>query len=316
MQTPPGELERAVEKYRQGATDQAIKALEGLSKIKNFPEAAKVQNYLGLAYLDKNDFKNARKAFEKAVDLSPQDAGVRANLALAYLRGNKLNNAQVEAAKAIGINPQLHTAYYVRGLAFLREGKYTEAGDDASRAIGLNADFAPGYDLKAESTVALFGKHVNEGGNARSESALLKKAVETLETCAKNCKTTVADRRNIEEKIESLKTFYDYFQRPDSLLSASTPVPENEQNGLKINAKPRANYTDAARQANISGRIVLAVLLSANGKVTQTIVIKPLGYGLDQEAIRAARQIRFTPAVKDGKPISVVKMIEYSFMIY
>ena len=54
----------------------------------------------------------------------------------------------------------------------------------------------------------------------------------------------------------------------------------------------------------------------ASGKVTHLIVIKPLGYGLDEEAVKAAKAIRFEPFMRDGKPVSVVKRIEYSFTIY
>jgi outer membrane biosynthesis protein TonB len=46
------------------------------------------------------------------------------------------------------------------------------------------------------------------------------------------------------------------------------------------------------------------------------MVVKPLSHGLNEEAVRAARAIKFNPATKDGKPVSVVKQIEYSFSIY
>ncbi|MEP6903984.1 MAG: energy transducer TonB, partial [Actinomycetota bacterium] len=77
----------------------------------------------------------------------------------------------------------------------------------------------------------------------------------------------------------------------------------------------QANYTDQARRAKVTGKIVIAVLFAANGKVTQTIIIKPLGYGLDEEAVRAAKGIKFEPLVKNGKPVSVVKIVEYGFSI-
>jgi outer membrane biosynthesis protein TonB len=44
--------------------------------------------------------------------------------------------------------------------------------------------------------------------------------------------------------------------------------------------------------------------------------LKGLGYGLDQQALNAARSIAFEPQIENGKPISVVKMVQYSFAIY
>jgi TonB family protein len=66
----------------------------------------------------------------------------------------------------------------------------------------------------------------------------------------------------------------------------------------------------------VTGTIRLLVGFAADSKVKHILVVKPLGYGLDEEAVRAARQIKFIPSAKDGKPISVVKTIEYSFSIY
>jgi len=45
------------------------------------------------------------------------------------------------------------------------------------------------------------------------------------------------------------------------------------------------------------------------------LVVKPLGFGLDEEAVKAARKIKFQPATKDGKPVSIVKRVQYSFSI-
>ncbi len=309
------ELQKAIAMYRQGSNDQAIKVLEGLSKVKNFSDAATVQNYLGLAYLEKDELKKARKAFSKAIKMSPQNAVFRTNLALAHLRNNKIDLAQSEVNKAIRLDPQLYTAYYVRGTAFLREGKYSEAVADASRSVTINADFPAGYSLKAEALTALFGKHVSEGSTPKSEIAQLGEAVATLESCVKNCKAGEG-LSVVNEKLESLKVFYEYFSREEDKPAAVTPVNPDDPNRLKIIAKPRASYTDYARRSGISGRIVIAALFAASGRVTHTIILKPLGYGLDQEALKAARGISFTPAVKDGKPVSVVKMVEYTFTIY
>jgi hypothetical protein len=46
------------------------------------------------------------------------------------------------------------------------------------------------------------------------------------------------------------------------------------------------------------------------------MVRKSLDPGLDRQSITAAKKIKFTPAMKNGAPITVMKQLEYSFSIY
>ncbi len=80
--------------------------------------------------------------------------------------------------------------------------------------------------------------------------------------------------------------------------------------------KPEPPYTEEARKNGITGRVELRVLLAADGKVRAVAVIKGLRYGLTGTAISAARRIRFTPARKDGNPVSIWIMLQYDYSIY
>lgn len=64
-------------------------------------------------------------------------------------------------------------------------------------------------------------------------------------------------------------------------------------------------YSEKARKAKIQGTVKLAVAVNANGEVDAIEVIQPLEPGLDENAIAAVRQWKFTPATKDGKPVGV-----------
>ena len=94
------------------------------------------------------------------------------------------------------------------------------------------------------------------------------------------------------------------------------PVPAGPTIGVNILSKPRANYTDAARQAQVQGKVVLRVTFSANGSIGSIAVISGLGNGLTEQAIAAAKGIRFEPAKRGGVAYSVTKPVEYSFTIY
>lgn len=80
--------------------------------------------------------------------------------------------------------------------------------------------------------------------------------------------------------------------------------------------KPHPYYTDGARQNNISGTVVLKILFKADGKIGDITVISDLPGGLTNEAVKAARKIKFLPAQVDGKPIDFTKSIQYTFTIY
>jgi len=80
--------------------------------------------------------------------------------------------------------------------------------------------------------------------------------------------------------------------------------------------KPEASYTVEARQNNISGEVMVRVILAFDGKIRFPTIIKGLGYGLDQQALRAALAIKFVPARKNGRPTSQFVMVRYTFNIY
>ncbi|MBK8150331.1 MAG: energy transducer TonB [Acidobacteria bacterium] len=86
--------------------------------------------------------------------------------------------------------------------------------------------------------------------------------------------------------------------------------------GVKIISKPRPGYTDSARVNNIQGTVILKVTFLANGTIGGVSVVKGLPNGLTEQAIAAAKGIRFEPAKKGGSPYSVNKNVEYSFTIF
>ncbi len=99
-------------------------------------------------------------------------------------------------------------------------------------------------------------------------------------------------------------------------LGAPPPKKVGVTAGLKILSKPRPGYTDAARQANIQGTVILRVTFLASGQIGSISAVKGLPSGLTEQAIAAARRISFEPAKRDGIGQSVTRQIEYTFSIY
>jgi len=82
---------------------------------------------------------------------------------------------------------------------------------------------------------------------------------------------------------------------------------------LVVKSKPQPDYTREAEERGIGGRVVLRCIFASTGKVTNIHVVAGLPYGLTQAAIDAASRIKFKPAEKDGKPVSMWMELQYNF---
>ncbi|HMH45955.1 MAG TPA: energy transducer TonB [Pyrinomonadaceae bacterium] len=84
----------------------------------------------------------------------------------------------------------------------------------------------------------------------------------------------------------------------------------------RVLEKAEPTYTESARKFGVEGRVVMRAVFTKNGEVTNLHVVSKLPHGLTQKAIEAARAIRFTPAVKDGQPVSMWMELQYNFHLY
>jgi protein TonB len=85
---------------------------------------------------------------------------------------------------------------------------------------------------------------------------------------------------------------------------------------VRLLAKPEPQYSEEARRNQIVGTVVLRVVFSRFGEVTNIRTLQPLPFGLTERAIAAARNIRFVPAMRNGRPVSVHMQLEYNFNLY
>lgn len=89
-----------------------------------------------------------------------------------------------------------------------------------------------------------------------------------------------------------------------------------EQNGVtppRVIAKQQPRYTEQARKNGTSGTIRLQVAFLSSGEIGDVVPLNTLPDGLTESAVEAAKSIKFKPATKNGKPLTVTKIIEYSF---
>jgi len=84
---------------------------------------------------------------------------------------------------------------------------------------------------------------------------------------------------------------------------------------VEITFKPRPVYTEEGRQLKIQGEVLLQVVFSAAGQIRIVKVVRGLGHGLDESAVRAAEKIQFKPAQKDGHPADFDAILHIEFQL-
>lgn len=85
---------------------------------------------------------------------------------------------------------------------------------------------------------------------------------------------------------------------------------------VRLAMKPEPRYTEDARRHSITGTVILKVVFASNGAVTNIRTVQGLPYGLTEQAIAAARKIKFVPAKRDGQFVSMWIQLEYNFNLY
>ena len=78
----------------------------------------------------------------------------------------------------------------------------------------------------------------------------------------------------------------------------------------------KANSNSSLGENKVEGVVRLRVTFLASGEIGEITVVSGLPNGLTEEAVKAARSIRFEPAKKNGVPYSVTKTVEYTFTLY
>ena len=325
------DLKRGIELYQKGAFNEALEALrEATRKHKNDAEA---WHFLGLTLFKTNDLKGARKAFETSSQLRPGFAPTHYNLAYVLLLTNKTSEAAREARRALELDANVAEAHYILGMAYLREGSASMALEEAEAALKLQSALPLAFLLKSQALTYLYaeqpGKLTKEISlrpldeatratlmeEAKKRAALLKGAADSLEQYLKLAPEDPASA-SWRAQMETLRTYTQPAGKDQSDTARAFFAPGEVDVKARILSRPNPSYTEQARKAQISGMVVVRAILAADRTVKHVLVIRALPFGLTEEAVRAAREIKFEPAMKDGQPVSQIVQIEYEFSVY
>jgi protein TonB len=77
----------------------------------------------------------------------------------------------------------------------------------------------------------------------------------------------------------------------------------------------KAQYTEDARTRGVTGDVVLEIVIRSDGSVGDVKVLRGLGFGLDDRAVAAVRNWKFSPARRLGTPVDVIVEVEVEFSL-
>jgi TonB family protein len=104
-------------------------------------------------------------------------------------------------------------------------------------------------------------------------------------------------------------------QQPPPPAARQQAAATQQVTPVEVLFKPTPGYSEEARTLKIQGEVTLEVEFTAAGQLRVRRIVRSLGHGLDEMAIRAAEQIRFKPAQSGGKPIDFTANVQIVFRL-
>ena len=105
-------------------------------------------------------------------------------------------------------------------------------------------------------------------------------------------------------------------QKNETFDEAGVSAPTNVDQRARLIAPIEPASNDFAQNAGIAGMAMYHAVIDAAGKAGAIAVARPIGFGLDENAVEAIHQAKFEPAIKDGKAVPVWVDVIVQFRIY
>jgi len=265
--------------YRAGQTEQAIEELYTALSVREIYYEA--QLLLGRSLVEAKRYREAVATLREIEPPERSAAEVHKLLGKAYYEINKLREATRNLNYAIGSTKRLdHELHYLLGLVKLREGDAESAISEARRAAALKRRFAPAQKLLSDA-------YLLKADHKRAEKALKRYL---------NGVRDPKEAAEINERIKAMRSL----RRAKPEKSVQKPITPPQV--YKI---PQPGYTVEALRYKVEGSVRVEVLFGSDGAIQHTLIVRGLGFGLDEEALKAARKIEFKPGEVDGQPVSM-----------
>jgi TonB family protein len=235
-----------------------------------------------------NKYKDAKKKLQQALKINKESADAHLLMALVYRHDNNRKEAIKHIYQSLQTQPNSGQAHYLMAVLLYETTETAQAGVELDKAIQLGINVFNAYTLKAR--IELSDRNY-------------KTAIENYEKALQLNSSDTQQVEYIRSQTEALKNYVAFQERKDK-ASYTRPKPLN---------RPRPNYSNDARNNGVQGIVRLSSLVDEAGNVKSALLYNRLGYGLDEEAIKAVAMMKFQPATKDGKPVPFWVLLEVQF---
>lgn len=304
----------------------ASKAFKTVLKLR--PDSGEAHVGLAYSFFIQNKLSEAEREAQTALSVGQNMFEAHYIIGLVHLRAGEPKMALKHAEAAIDINANFAPPFLLKSQALVSSsgrsprkrsaapvtGTAKRAGKVAGLGPGpgaLDAPVEPGPGAGPESGAELgVGPGVGTPPWLRMVYAEAANALETYLRLNPNAE----EKRTWSDQLESLR----FFGSPHTAESGDERVfvGGGVNTRARVLKKPEPQYTENARRAQVVGTVVLRAVFTADGTVKHILVLEGLPYGLTESAVKAARQIQFTPATFAGRPVSMFMQLEYNFNLY
>jgi TonB family protein len=344
QETLSQETTKGIDLFQSGDTAGAIATL--LRAVKANPDDVEGWHFLGRCYNRLGRTQEAIQAFSRAVKLRPSFVPSRIGLALALQRTNKFNEAAQEAEAALKLEPKCDDCRYVLALVALKKGDQRQAWREAVNALELNPKSAQARDVRNQALVNIYSQVLSPKlkiQEAQTKGALIqlnvfatqfgiildptmanldfqrvqgdrfKYAIDFYDGAIAQSPTD-ADAQEWRERLESLHVWKGIIlSGEDGLRKQQIFLPKDLSMEARPLNNPKYEYPDDFRDAGIKGEVLLNAVVGGDGQIQSILVVRELHPILTQQALSAARQQRFEPGIKEGKPVKTIVTLRYNF---
>lgn len=253
-------------------------------------------------------------------------------IAIVNLQGDHGNEVTVLleglASKSIPVDPDL-TRRAVKGASY--SGSLNMSLSDAeSLGESIGCDY---YFAGLAKTVRRIGTRDEAYFESLAGIYLIETRTGRLVTFTMVRERGPTDSEATEKMLNSVKAhqmdleqaIYAAFKRSQDEARALPPADELEVIDLDGGSIPpgisppvfyerlKPEYTDNASSVDLVATVEISAVFGTAGRVESSEVVRWAGFGLDESALATVRKLRFKPAMKQGKAISVRGLVRYNF---
>ncbi len=235
----------------------------------------------------KNDeWGRAQSGIRRALALKPESAEANLIAAQVYWHEGARSMAIDFLNRAIETQPFFPEAHFLLAQCLKDSGKLEKAREEVNLAMNQGTPLFPAYRLLAEIDLA---------------KGDFDAAITSLETALRFSPGGDAEETaTLREQIEQSREFVEKLKR-FAAFEAGQKAPDIVRPFQLNSVQPR--HAEEARALKIQGTVSMGILINESGDVDLVLVLRGVGYGLDERATEAARKLKFSPATRDGKPI-------------